>query len=31
VPSLLAESGESHWGTGGLQRLLAGEPLVPRA
>ena len=31
VPSLLAESGESHWGMGGLERLLAGEPLVPRA
>jgi predicted DsbA family dithiol-disulfide isomerase len=30
VPSLLAESGESHWGMGGLERLLAGEPLVPR-
>ena len=31
VPSLLAESGEHHWGMGGLERLLAGEPLVPRA
>jgi predicted DsbA family dithiol-disulfide isomerase len=31
VPSLLAESGEHHWGIGGLERLLAGEPLVPRA
>ncbi len=30
VPSLLADSGESHWGMGGLERLLAGEPLVPR-
>jgi predicted DsbA family dithiol-disulfide isomerase len=30
VPSLLAENGESHWGTGGLERLLAGEQLVPR-
>jgi predicted DsbA family dithiol-disulfide isomerase len=30
VPSLLAANGESHWGTGGLERLLAGEPLVPR-
>jgi predicted DsbA family dithiol-disulfide isomerase len=30
VPSLLAESGEHHWGMGGLDRLLAGEPLVPR-
>jgi predicted DsbA family dithiol-disulfide isomerase len=31
VPSLLAENGETHWGMGGLERLLAGEPLVPRA
>lgn len=31
VPSLLAENGEHHWGMGGLERLLAGEPLVPRA
>jgi predicted DsbA family dithiol-disulfide isomerase len=31
VPSLLAETGESHWGMGGLERLLAGEPLVPRS
>jgi predicted DsbA family dithiol-disulfide isomerase len=31
VPSLLTEDGESHWGMGGLERLLAGEPLVPRA
>ncbi len=30
VPSLLTVEGESHWGMGGLQRLLAGEPLVPR-
>jgi predicted DsbA family dithiol-disulfide isomerase len=30
VPSLLTEDGESHWGMGGLERLLAGEPLVPR-
>jgi predicted DsbA family dithiol-disulfide isomerase len=30
VPSLLAENGEHHWGMGGLDRLLAGEPLVPR-
>jgi predicted DsbA family dithiol-disulfide isomerase len=30
VPSLLSETGESHWGMGGLERLLAGEPLVPR-
>jgi predicted DsbA family dithiol-disulfide isomerase len=31
VPSLLADTGESHWGMGGLERLLAGEPLVPRS
>jgi len=31
VPSLLTAEGESHWGMGGLERLLAGEPLVPRA
>jgi predicted DsbA family dithiol-disulfide isomerase len=31
VPSLLAEDGRTHWGMGGLERLLAGEPLVPRA
>jgi predicted DsbA family dithiol-disulfide isomerase len=30
VPTLLDETGESHWGMGGLQRLLAGAPLVPR-
>ena len=30
VPSLLAADGESHWGMGGLARLLAGEPLIPR-
>jgi predicted DsbA family dithiol-disulfide isomerase len=30
VPSLLNGDGESHWGMGGLQRLLAGEPLIPR-
>ncbi len=30
VPSLLTREGESHWGMGGLARLLAGEPLVPR-
>jgi predicted DsbA family dithiol-disulfide isomerase len=30
VPSLLTSDGESHWGMGGLERLLAGEPLVPR-
>ena len=31
VPSLLTDEGETHWGMGGLERLLAGEPLVPRA
>jgi predicted DsbA family dithiol-disulfide isomerase len=31
VPSLLTESGEHHWGMGGLERMLAGEPLVPRS
>jgi predicted DsbA family dithiol-disulfide isomerase len=31
VPSLLTEDGEHHWGMGGLDRLLAGEPLIPRA
>ncbi len=31
VPSLLSESGEHHWGMGGIDRLRAGEPLVPRA
>jgi predicted DsbA family dithiol-disulfide isomerase len=30
VPSLLTESGEHHWGMGGLERLLAGEALIPR-
>ena len=30
VPTLVTEDGESHWGMGGLQRYLAGEPLVPR-
>ena len=30
VPTLLSEDGASHWGMGGLERLLAGEPLVPR-
>jgi predicted DsbA family dithiol-disulfide isomerase len=31
VPSLSTADGESHWGMGGLERLLAGEPLVPRS
>jgi predicted DsbA family dithiol-disulfide isomerase len=30
VPSVLTPTGETHWGMGGIQRLLAGEPLVPR-
>lgn len=30
VPTLLTESGETHWGMGGLARLLGGEPLIPR-
>ena len=30
VPTLVTADGESHWGMGGLSRLLAGEPLVPR-
>lgn len=31
VPTLLTAGGRSHWGMGGIERLLAGEPLVPRA
>jgi predicted DsbA family dithiol-disulfide isomerase len=30
VPTLLTEDGETHWGMGGVERLLRGEPLVPR-
>ena len=30
VPSILTAEGGSHWGMGGLERLLAGHPLVPR-
>jgi predicted DsbA family dithiol-disulfide isomerase len=30
VPTLLTADGASHWGMGGIERLLAGEPLVPR-
>jgi predicted DsbA family dithiol-disulfide isomerase len=30
VPTLRAEDGTSHWGMGGIERLLAGEPLQPR-
>jgi predicted DsbA family dithiol-disulfide isomerase len=31
VPSILTEDGATHWGMGGVRRLLAGEALVPRA
>jgi predicted DsbA family dithiol-disulfide isomerase len=31
VPSLLTTAGETHWGMGGVERLLEGEPLVPRS
>jgi predicted DsbA family dithiol-disulfide isomerase len=30
VPSVLTGDGRSHWGMGGVERLLKGEPLVPR-
>jgi predicted DsbA family dithiol-disulfide isomerase len=30
VPSVATEDGETHWGLGGVERLLAGQPLVPR-
>src|SRR5205807_1437187 len=30
VPTLLDDRGGSHWGMGGLERLLSGRPLVPR-
>ena len=30
VPSLLTDDGTHHWGMGGITRLLAGDPLVPR-
>ena len=30
VPSVLVEGDLSHWGMGGVERLLAGEPLIPR-
>jgi predicted DsbA family dithiol-disulfide isomerase len=30
VPSMLTSDGRSHWGMGGVERLLKGEPLVPR-
>ena len=31
VPSLLTREGETHWGMGGVERLLTGAPLVPRS
>jgi predicted DsbA family dithiol-disulfide isomerase len=31
VPSLLTDEGESHWGMGGVERLLGGGSLVPGA
>lgn len=31
VPSILASDGQTHWGMGGLQRLIEGQPLIPRA
>jgi predicted DsbA family dithiol-disulfide isomerase len=31
VPTLLTDEGETHWGMGGLARLLRGDPLIPRA
>ena len=31
VPALVSADGRSHWGMGGVERLLAGEPLVPRS
>ena len=30
VPSLVTDDGQWHWGTGGVERLLSGQPLVPR-
>jgi predicted DsbA family dithiol-disulfide isomerase len=30
VPTLLAADGVTHWGMGGIERLLAGDPLIPR-
>jgi 2-hydroxychromene-2-carboxylate isomerase len=30
VPALLGDDGRWHWGMGGIERLLAGQPLVPR-
>jgi predicted DsbA family dithiol-disulfide isomerase len=30
VPGLLTADGENHWGMDGVERLLSGQPLVPR-
>jgi 2-hydroxychromene-2-carboxylate isomerase len=30
VPSVLTGAGKTHWGMGGLKRLLEGQPLIPR-
>jgi len=30
VPSLLSDDGGTHWGMGGIERLVSGLPLVPR-
>ena len=30
VPTLVTADGQTHWGLGGTERLLVGEPLVPR-
>jgi len=31
VPTVVAADARTHWGLGGVERLLAGEPLVPRS
>jgi predicted DsbA family dithiol-disulfide isomerase len=31
VPTVATEDGRTHWGLGGVERLLTGEPLVPRS
>lgn len=30
VPSVLTDDGRTHWGMGGIERLLEGRPLIPR-
>lgn len=30
VPTIVVADAQTHWGLGGVERLLAGEPLVPR-